>query len=87
VFNEHHQKMKVQIHVHGFLKHCVPEQFREPGLQHEFESTFSVFDLLATVLKITTLDATVLVNGRIANMAQYIEDGDCVGVLSPIAGG
>jgi len=79
--------MHIEIYIYGYLKNCVPKPFRCRGARFETELPITVYQLLMTVLKITTLDAKVLVNGKISSLSHVIGDKDEVRIFSPIAGG
>jgi sulfur carrier protein ThiS len=79
--------MQIEIYIYGYYKNCVPKPFRGQVTRLETEFPITVYQLLMTVLKITTLDAKVLVNGKIVSLSQVINDKDEVRIFSPIAGG
>jgi len=79
--------MVARIKVYGFLKRIVPPRFRQDPASLEFESPMTVYRVLTHLLEIKTLDATVLVNGRIVNPEYAIRNGDELHIISPVDGG
>ena len=79
--------MQIEIQIYGFLENCVPKRFRGCNTKFEFESPITVYHLMVADLKIISLDATVIINGKMASAAQVINDRDNVRIFSPIAGG
>ncbi|UCF90407.1 MAG: MoaD/ThiS family protein [Desulfobacterales bacterium] len=79
--------MRYHIYVHGFLKNVVPPRFRRRPVSLESDAPLTVYKMLTAMLGIKTLDATVLVKGKIVSSEYALQDGDEVHIYSPIAGG
>jgi sulfur carrier protein ThiS len=79
--------MQARIYVYGFLNNVVPIRFAQHPVSLEFESPITVYKILTSLLRIKTLDVTVLVNGKIVNSEYALQDRDEVHILPPIAGG
>lgn len=85
--NDQKTPVKIEVRVHGFLKHRMTEKLRHAPATLTLEKPTAIQYLVDCILEIKPPEAIVLVNGRYSAPDYILQEGDSVYVFSPLAGG